>query len=68
VKRGRTAIEKPPMRSRTRLESDGILVREVVLRDIKLPEEYAKGPGGTAVEGAGERAPGDGKLKSSRRK
>ena len=27
----------------TRLESDGILVREVVLRDIKLPEEYAKG-------------------------
>jgi len=28
---------------KTRLESDGILVREVVLRDIKLPEEYAKG-------------------------
>jgi regulator of protease activity HflC (stomatin/prohibitin superfamily) len=28
---------------KTRLETDGILVREVVLRDIKLPEEYAKG-------------------------
>ena len=28
---------------KTRLESDGILVREVVLRDIKLPEEYARG-------------------------
>jgi regulator of protease activity HflC (stomatin/prohibitin superfamily) len=28
---------------KTRLEADGILVREVVLRDIKLPEEYAKG-------------------------
>jgi regulator of protease activity HflC (stomatin/prohibitin superfamily) len=28
---------------KARLESDGILVREVVLRDIKLPEEYAKG-------------------------
>jgi regulator of protease activity HflC (stomatin/prohibitin superfamily) len=27
----------------SRLENDGILVREVVLRDIKLPEEYAKG-------------------------
>jgi regulator of protease activity HflC (stomatin/prohibitin superfamily) len=26
-----------------RLEADGVLVREVVLRDIKLPEEYAKG-------------------------
>ncbi|HET8967688.1 MAG TPA: SPFH domain-containing protein, partial [Candidatus Acidoferrum sp.] len=28
---------------KTRLGSDGIVVREVVLRDIKLPEEYAKG-------------------------
>jgi regulator of protease activity HflC (stomatin/prohibitin superfamily) len=28
---------------KTRLGSDGIEVREVVLRDIKLPEEYAKG-------------------------
>jgi regulator of protease activity HflC (stomatin/prohibitin superfamily) len=26
-----------------RLGSDGILVREVLLRDLKLPEEYAKG-------------------------
>jgi len=28
---------------KTRLEGDGLVVREVVLRDIKLPEEYAKG-------------------------
>jgi regulator of protease activity HflC (stomatin/prohibitin superfamily) len=28
---------------KTRLESDGLVVREVLLRDIKLPEEYAKG-------------------------
>jgi regulator of protease activity HflC (stomatin/prohibitin superfamily) len=28
---------------KARLEADGILVREVVLRDIKLPGEYAKG-------------------------
>jgi regulator of protease activity HflC (stomatin/prohibitin superfamily) len=27
----------------TRLASDGIVVREVLLRDIQLPEEYAKG-------------------------
>ena len=27
----------------TRLESDGILVREVLLRDLQLPAEYAKG-------------------------
>jgi len=27
----------------TRLAADGILVREVLLRDIRLPEEYAKG-------------------------
>ncbi len=27
----------------TRLASDGIIVREVLLRDLKLPEEYAKG-------------------------
>src|SRR5712671_5352341 len=27
----------------TRLASDGILVREVLLRDLKLPEEYAQG-------------------------
>jgi regulator of protease activity HflC (stomatin/prohibitin superfamily) len=27
----------------TRLGSDGIIVREVLLRDLKLPEEYAKG-------------------------
>jgi len=28
---------------KTRLESDGILVREVLLRDLQLPVEYAKG-------------------------
>jgi regulator of protease activity HflC (stomatin/prohibitin superfamily) len=28
---------------KTRLASDGIVVREVLLRDIELPEEYAKG-------------------------
>jgi len=27
----------------TRLASDGIIVREVLLRDLKLPDEYAKG-------------------------
>jgi regulator of protease activity HflC (stomatin/prohibitin superfamily) len=27
----------------TRLASDGIIVREVLLRDLKLPEEYSKG-------------------------
>jgi regulator of protease activity HflC (stomatin/prohibitin superfamily) len=27
----------------TRLGSDGIIVREVLLRDLKLPDEYAKG-------------------------
>ena len=27
----------------TRLDTDGIIVREVLLRDLKLPEEYAKG-------------------------
>jgi regulator of protease activity HflC (stomatin/prohibitin superfamily) len=27
----------------TRLESDGMLVREVLLRDLQLPSEYAKG-------------------------
>jgi regulator of protease activity HflC (stomatin/prohibitin superfamily) len=27
----------------TRLASDGIIVREVLLRDLQLPEEYAKG-------------------------
>jgi regulator of protease activity HflC (stomatin/prohibitin superfamily) len=43
------AVKREELRSaaataiKTRLESDGILVREVVLRDIKLPEEYAKG-------------------------
>jgi regulator of protease activity HflC (stomatin/prohibitin superfamily) len=28
---------------KTRLGSDGILVREVLLRDVRLPDEYAKG-------------------------
>ena len=43
------AVKREELRSKaadaikTRLESDGIIVREVVLRDIKLPEEYAKG-------------------------
>ena len=43
------AIKREELRSqaaeaiKARLEADGILVREVVLRDIKLPEEYAKG-------------------------
>ena len=43
------AVKREELRSKAaeaikaRLESDGILVREVVLRDIKLPEEYAKG-------------------------
>jgi regulator of protease activity HflC (stomatin/prohibitin superfamily) len=43
------AIKREELRAKaadaikTRLETDGILVREVVLRDIKLPEEYAKG-------------------------
>ena len=43
------ALKREELRSKaaeaikTRLESDGILVREVVLRDIKLPEEYARG-------------------------
>jgi regulator of protease activity HflC (stomatin/prohibitin superfamily) len=43
------ALKREELRSKaaeaikTRLESDGILVREVVLRDIRLPDEYAKG-------------------------
>jgi regulator of protease activity HflC (stomatin/prohibitin superfamily) len=43
------AVKREELRSRaaeaikSRLESDGILVREVLLRDIRLPEEYAKG-------------------------
>ncbi len=43
------AVKREELRSKAadaikmRLETDGILVREVVLRDIKLPEEYAKG-------------------------
>ncbi len=43
------AVKREELRSKaaeaikTRLESDGIVVREVVLRDIKLPQEYAKG-------------------------
>ena len=43
------AVKREELRSKaaeaikTRLETDGILVREVVLRDIKLPEEYAQG-------------------------
>jgi regulator of protease activity HflC (stomatin/prohibitin superfamily) len=43
------AVKREELRSKaadaikTRLESDGILVREVVLRDIRLPEEYSKG-------------------------
>jgi len=43
------AVNREELRSKAteaikaRMESDGILVREVVLRDIKLPEEHAKG-------------------------
>jgi regulator of protease activity HflC (stomatin/prohibitin superfamily) len=43
------AVKREELRSKAaeaikaRLESDGIVVREVVLRDINLPEEYAKG-------------------------
>jgi len=43
------AVKREELRSKAaeaikaRLETDGILVREVVLRDIKLPDEYAKG-------------------------
>jgi regulator of protease activity HflC (stomatin/prohibitin superfamily) len=43
------AVKREELRSKaaeaikTRLETDGIVVREVVLRDIKLPEEYSKG-------------------------
>jgi regulator of protease activity HflC (stomatin/prohibitin superfamily) len=43
------AVKREELRSKAadtikaRLEQDGILVREVVLRDIKLPDEYAKG-------------------------
>jgi len=43
------AVKREELRSKaaqaieSRLASDGILVREVVLRDIRLPEEYAKG-------------------------
>jgi len=35
---------------KTRLASDGILVREVLLRDIQLPAEYAKGLEGLLVK------------------
>jgi len=43
------AVKREELRSqaaetiKTRLSSDGIVVREVVLRDIQLPAEYAKG-------------------------
>jgi len=43
------AIKREELRSKaadtikTRLASDGIIVREVLLRDIQLPAEYAKG-------------------------
>jgi regulator of protease activity HflC (stomatin/prohibitin superfamily) len=43
------ALKREELRTRAaeaitaRLASDGILVREVLLRDLRLPEEYAKG-------------------------
>jgi regulator of protease activity HflC (stomatin/prohibitin superfamily) len=43
------ALKREELRSKaadaikTRLASDGIVVREVLLRDIRLPEEYAQG-------------------------
>jgi regulator of protease activity HflC (stomatin/prohibitin superfamily) len=43
------AVKREELRTRasdaikTRLATDGIVVREVLLRDIQLPEEYAKG-------------------------
>lgn len=43
------AVKREELRSqaadaiKTRLASDGIIVREVLLRDIQLPSEYAKG-------------------------
>ncbi len=39
-----------------KLGADGIVVEEVMLSDIQLPEQYAKGPGGTAAEGAAGRS------------
>lgn len=35
---------------KTRLGSDGIIVREVLLRDVRLPEEYARGLEGLLVK------------------
>ena len=43
-----------------KLAADGIVVKEVMLRDIQLPPEYAKGLESAVVEGAGERSHGCG--------
>ena len=39
-----------------KLAADGIVVKEVMLRDINLPPEYAKGLEGLLVKAAGERS------------
>ena len=41
-----------------KLGADGIRVKEVMLRDIQLPPEYAKGLERSAAEGTGERPDG----------
>ncbi len=38
-----------------KLGADGVLVNEIMLRDVQLPPEYAKGLESLAAEGAGER-------------
>ena len=43
-----------------KLAVDGIVVKEVMLRDIQLPAEYAKGLGDLPAEGTGERSDGRG--------
>ena len=58
------AVKREEVRQRAsavitqKLASDGILVKEVMLRDIQLPPEYAKGSGKPAAQGAGERSDG----------
>ena len=39
----------------SKLGADGIIVKEVMLRNVQLPPEYAKGLEGSAAEGAGKR-------------
>jgi regulator of protease activity HflC (stomatin/prohibitin superfamily) len=52
----------------TRLASDGILVREVLLRDLQLPAEYAKGLEGLLLkEQENERLATSSKLRLKRK-